>query len=80
MSGLPGTILMVDANDGQRLTTATKILFRDLQAGEITIPDKGRKVSQEEFEKIKKEKMAEMGMQSSGGGANMKVIIRNDNH
>ncbi len=74
-NGLPGAILMVDMDNGSRVYTASKIELRDLKEGEIIIPTKGKEVTSEEFEKIKKEKMAEMGG-TIGKGGNMKVVIR----
>ena len=47
---------MIDMNDGQRTITANKITHRDLKPGEITVPEKGKKVNQAEFDKIKAEK------------------------
>lgn len=79
-SGLPGAILMVDMDNGSRIYTASKIDLRDLKEGEITVPTKGKEVTAEEFDKIKKEKMAEMGG-TMGKGGNMKVVIRQtDDH
>ena len=74
-SGLPGAILLVDMDNGARVYTASKIELRELKDGEISIPTKGKEVTAEEFEKIKKEKMAEMGG-TVGKGGNMRVVIR----
>ncbi len=79
LAGLPGAVLMIDMNDGQRTITANKITYRDLKPGEITVPEKGKKVNQAEFDKIKAEKMAEMGA-TNNGGANMRIVIRNEEH
>ncbi|HNR07087.1 MAG TPA: GLPGLI family protein [Saprospiraceae bacterium] len=75
-SGLPGAILSMELDKGIRTITATKIEFREVSPEEIVKPDKGKKVSTEEFEKIRKEKMAEMGAVNGGGGT-MKIMIRN---
>ena len=58
--GLPGAILMVSVNDGESEYKATKVDFTVLGDDAIKIPDEGKKVTQEEFEKIVKEKEAEM--------------------
>lgn len=77
-NGLPGAILMVDINSGEQTITASKIELRALNEGEIVMPTKGKEVTAEEFEKIKKEKMAEMNM-SNGGSGGSRVIIRQTN-
>ena len=51
--------------------------IRDLAEGEMTKPEKGKKVSGEEFEKIRKEKMEEMGAVQGKGGT-FKVMIREE--
>ena len=66
---------MVDMDNGARVYTASKIELRELKEGEISIPTKGKEVTAEEFDKIKKEKMAEMGG-TVGKGGNMRVVIR----
>lgn len=77
--GLPGTILMLDIDNGERVITASKIDLREVKADEIIKPEKGKKVSVEEFDKIKKDKMEEMGG-TMGKGGTMKVIIRDERH
>ena len=71
---LPGLILHVDINDGERTLTATKIDLRPLEKEEIVIPTKGKKMSQEEFRAMTKEKMKEMGH----GPGGMRVIRRSN--
>jgi len=69
LGGLPGAILEVTYGDkGQRTVTATKVEMRAIEQDEITQPKKGKKVTQEEFEKIRKEKMKEMRGQRRGRG------------
>lgn len=79
MSGLPGTILMVDIENGERVVTATKITPRDVTANELTKPDKGKKVTVEEFDKIKADKMKESGA-TMGKGGTMRVIVNQERH
>ena len=55
--GLPGLILMLSIDDGSKLYEATSITL-DTEI-EITVPDKGRPVTQEEFEKIVQDRMKE---------------------
>ena len=63
--GLPGVILHVDVNEGERLITAQNIELKALEE-EIERPKKGKKVTKEEFEKIREDKMAEMEKERSG--------------
>ena len=55
--GLPGLILMLSIDDGSKLYEATSITL-DTEI-EITVPEKGRPVTQEEFEKLVQERMEE---------------------
>lgn len=57
--GLPGAVLHVDVDNGMRMVTAQTIELTALEE-EISQPNKGKKVSREEFEKIKEEKQKEM--------------------
>jgi GLPGLI family protein len=75
-SGLPGLILAVDMNHGDRIVTADKITLGPLPKDALTKPNKGKAVTREEFNKIKDEKMKEMGAEGGPGGT-MRVIIRN---
>jgi GLPGLI family protein len=78
--GLPGMILQIDINDGLRMITATEVKLEDVDTSVIVAPTKGKEVTSEEFEKIRAEKMKEMGMDHGGpggpGGQHM-MIIRN---
>ena len=58
---LPGTVLQVDINDGERIVTAEKIAFGALVKDELRIPTKGTKVTEEEFAKIVEETHKKMG-------------------
>lgn len=76
-AGLPGLVLSVDINDGQRTIVATNVDLRTLSAEELIIaPDKGKKVTREEFRKIQKEKMEEMREMNGGGGRGAVFIER----
>ncbi|NOT35948.1 MAG: GLPGLI family protein [Saprospiraceae bacterium] len=78
MSGLPGMILAIEEDNGNRMTLAIKV--EDLpQAYTFEKPKKGKKVSKKEFEKIRAEKMKEMGV-GDGKGSGMKMIIREERH
>lgn len=69
LGGLPGAILEASfADRGQRTITATSVEMREIEEAEIKQPEKGKKVTQEEFEKIREEKMKEMRAQRGGRG------------
>ncbi len=64
--GLPGLILVLNIDDGQRSYVAKELPLEPLEKGTIKAPKKGKKVSQEEFDEIVAEKMKEMEATSSG--------------
>jgi GLPGLI family protein len=68
---LPGAVLAIDINNGERVIVAQKIELRPLKKNELKIPDKGQKTTQAEYQKMVQEQMQRM---NSGGGG---VIIRN---
>ncbi len=57
---LPGAVLAVDKNQGKEVTVATKVELNPEYIEKIEAPSKGEKVSMEEFEKIREEKMQQM--------------------
>lgn len=63
--GLPGMILHVDVDEGTRFITAQSIELKVLDQ-EIERPSKGKKVTKEEFEKIREEKMKEIEQEYGG--------------
>jgi GLPGLI family protein len=76
--GLPGLILVLNIDDGQRTFVATDLTLEELAEGSIEAPKKGKKVSREEYDEIVEEKMKEMGAESAGKGGNKFMItIRN---
>lgn len=68
---LPGAVLLVDINDGERTITAKKIELRILKKNEMKVPSGGTKTTQAEFRKMVNEQMERM----RANGAN--VMIRN---
>jgi GLPGLI family protein len=68
---LPGTVLAVDINNGERVTMARHIELRPLKKNELKPPAGGVKTTQEEYRKLVAEQMERM--RSAGGN----VIIRN---
>lgn len=70
---LPGLILSVDIDDGQRTITASSITFTPVDKRLMVKPKEGKKVTAEQFHKIVDAKMKEMG-NDDGKGAH--VVIR----
>jgi GLPGLI family protein len=68
-NSLPGTVLQLDVNDGERVLTANKIELRDLKKGELKVPSGGQRMTEKEFRA-----MTEEQMRRNGG---TRVIIRN---
>jgi GLPGLI family protein len=68
---LPGTILAIDVNNGERVTVATKVELRALKKNELKAPEKGDKITQKQFRKMMDEQMQKM--RQGGGG----FMIRN---
>lgn len=67
--GLPGMILAVDINEGERRITTLDISLRAIEADELEEPTKGKEVTDEEFRQLVREKMREMReMRRNGGG------------
>jgi GLPGLI family protein len=58
--GLPGLILAMDVNHSEFVYTATTI-SKDVKKSELKAPTKGKKVTPEEFAKIRKELMGNGG-------------------
>jgi len=67
---LPGTVLAIDVNNGERVIVARKLEFKSLKKGDMKVPSSGQKVTNAEFRKIVDETMKQMG--GSGG----RMIIR----
>lgn len=67
---LPGTVLALDVNNGERVIVARNIEMRELKKDELKVPDAGTKVTQAEFRKIQEEQMEKMR-------ANGRTFIRN---
>lgn len=62
---LPGAVLAVDVNGGERVILAVKLEDRPLKKNELKVPASGTKVSQAEFRKIVATQMEKM--RQSGG-------------
>lgn len=70
-NSLPGTVLAIDVNNGERVIVAAKIELRPLKKNELKAPEKGEKTTQAAFRKMQDEQIEKM--RANGGG----MIIRN---
>lgn len=70
-NSLPGAVLLIDINDGERVISAKSIEVRALKKNEIRVPTKGIRTTRSEFQKMRDEQVQRM----RANGAN--VIIRN---
>ncbi len=66
--GLPGLILHIDIDEGSRQITAQDIVLESLEEGLIIEPTEGEKISKEEYQKLREEKMKEMQAEFGGRG------------
>lgn len=73
--GLPGMIMQVDINNGERVLTAVEVVNEEVDPELLREPSKGKEVTQEEFKQIMDEKMKEM--QAQHGGGPMMIIRHN---
>jgi len=63
-AGLPGLILSVDVDNGKMSLTASNIDFKEIDPREISRPKKGKRLTQQEFDKIVEEKTKELNTKS----------------
>lgn len=76
-AGLPGMILAMEQDGGNRTTIASSIDLKEIGADLLIKPTKGKVISRDEFNKMRDEKMKEMGAVQGKGGA-VKMIIREE--
>ncbi|MEO8146853.1 MAG: GLPGLI family protein [Bacteroidia bacterium] len=74
--GLPGFVMAVDVNDGERTITATSVELQPIDQKLLVQPKEGKKVTQTEYDKIVEEKRKEM-QKEYGGNGNMIIKIKN---
>lgn len=75
--GLPGLIL--ELHDGNRVMICNKIILNPKEEISIERPNKGKVITQEEFQKLQEEKMMEMSKKYQGpsGGDRIEIKIGN---
>ena len=64
---LPGLILELSIDEGATTFTVTSLELKTLEADAIQIPEKGKKITQEKYDKMMEERMREMNGNGSGG-------------
>lgn len=67
-TGLPGVILHMNINDGEKEITASDVQLGEVDGSSLIAPTEGKKVDQEEWTKIREEKMKEMEKEYGGKG------------
>ncbi len=60
-NSLPGAVLAIDINNGERVIVARNIELRELKKNELKAPSGGTKVTQAEFRLLMEEQMKQMG-------------------
>lgn len=65
--GLPGLVLQVEMDGGDRIITAESIEFNEIDKDLLIKPKKGKKVTMEEYDEIVAKKMEEMGAEQGEG-------------
>ncbi len=73
---LPGMILEMNFDEGERIITAKFIEIKDIDPKIMVKPKKGKKVSRDEYKAIVDEKMKESGAEEGGGGHQMIIRIQ----
>lgn len=58
---LPGTVLAIDINNGERVIVAKTVEIRELKKNELKEPSGGNQITQAEFRKLMEEQMKQMG-------------------
>lgn len=77
--GLPGLILEGTTDNGNFIVVADSISLREVTENELVKPEKGKKVTQEEYDEIAMEKYKEMEEQRGGGhGKGGMFIMRHE--
>ncbi|NNE34401.1 MAG: GLPGLI family protein, partial [Rhodothermales bacterium] len=66
--GLPGLILVLTTDEGNRSYVATDVSLRQVDPGLIVAPTDGKKVTRQEYDRIVEEKRAEMQTQRRARG------------
>lgn len=71
---LPGTVLAVDINNGERVWVARNIEAREVNPSEVKKPTRGERMTRAEFNKFIEEQMQRMNPGGGGAGAVMRFF------
>lgn len=63
---LPGTVLAVDINNGERVWVAREVEARELRRNDVRKPSRGEKITREDFQKMVRQQMERMGGTTRG--------------
>ena len=63
---LPGTVLAVDINNGERVLVARQIEVRNVRNAEVRKPNRGEPITRDEFQKLVEEQLERMNMRGVG--------------
>jgi GLPGLI family protein len=69
-NNLPGAVLNVDINEGEKTITAKSIVFRPLAKGEMNIPHARTQLTEAEYKKMVKEQIERM--RDNGGNIRLR--------
>ena len=75
LGGLPGLIVYVSMDEGNVTMTATQIIPREIEKGEIEAPKKGKVVTREKYLELEQKKMEQMKKQYGGDGDGNIIMI-----
>jgi len=67
---LPGTVLAVDINNGERVWVARKIEEREVKSSEVRKPSRGEKITRDQFNKF----VEEQRQRANPGGAAIRMF------
>jgi GLPGLI family protein len=71
---LPGLVLEVNIDEGDRVLVAKYIELKELDKALLKKPNKGKNVTEEEYDAIVEAKMKEMGVEREGGSGHAVVV------
>jgi GLPGLI family protein len=71
---LPGLVLEVNMGQGDHLLVAKSVELKELDKALLKKPNKGKHVTEEEYDAIVEEKLKEMGVEGEGGSGHTVVV------